>query len=286
MFYFLLANDMLRRVGSLPEGVLPPWIEKRRLDDWRLCGMITSGNFGEVFIAENSEGKRKALKIFAPSENDRRAFDIECDGMMRMIGLRHPNLVPVETFGRTEHCLYYTMPLADELFANPFYVPYTLRNRMVRRVFGTGIRFDDLTEAHLLKIAASVLDALDFLHGKGLLHRDVKPDNIMRLNGAWCLGDPGLIAPRRPRCFAGTPGFYPEKKGFRANAGSDLYALGKTLYCVATRMKPENYPLVPKYYDYSRYPRIRRIYRNAVEGKYRTAAEMKDAVASGLTSDS
>ena len=284
MLYFLLVNDMLRRVSSLPRGKLPPWIENRRVDDWSLHGMITSGNFGEVFIAENSEGKRRALKIFAPSENDRRAFDIECDGMMRMIGLRHPNLVPIETFGRTEHCLYYTMPLADELFANPFYVPFTLRNRMVRRVYGTGIRFTDLTEAQLLDIAASVLPALDFLHGKGLLHRDVKPDNIMRVNGAWCLGDPGLISSCRPRCFAGTQGFYPEKKRFRANASTDLYALGKTLYCAATRMSADRYPLVPENYDYDRYTKLRAIYRNAVEGKYKTAAEMKEAVTAAKNS--
>ena len=160
------------------------------------------------------------------------------------------------------------MPLADVLCEDP-YVPHTLYNRMVK---------NDLAESELLELAASVLKALAFLHTKGLVHRDVKPDNILKVDGVWCLGDPGLVTFRRPARFAGTPGFYPEKKNFRADAGSDLYALGKTLYCAATGMKPENYPLVPEPYDYSRYPALRRIYRRAVEGKYNTADEMRKDV--------
>ena len=267
---FFLVNYLLRQVSPLPEGEdQPPWIREKKLDGWRLLGSIGKGSFGEVFIAENSEGKRRALKIFAPSEGDRRAFDIEYDGMemARRLG-GTPGLVPVESIGRTEYCIYYTMPLADAL-PGTSYTPHTLYNRTEK---------NDLDERELLDIAASVLDALDFLHGKGLLHRDVKPDNIMRVNGAWCLGDPGLISTRRPRSFAGTQGFYPEKKRFRADASTDLYALGKTLYCAATRMSADRYPLVPEDYDYGRYPKLRAIYRNAVDGKYKTAAEMKKAV--------
>ena len=271
MLLLLLLLDSLRHVSPLPEGKdQPPWIRKKRLDDWHLLGSIGRGNFGEVFLAEDRKGNRKALKVFHPSgESDRRAFDIEYDGMQRAHWLKmHPHLVPVESVGWTKYCAYYIMPLADALVPEP-YAPHTLYNRMMKK---------DLAEAELLEIASSVLDALEFLHGNGLVHRDVKPDNILRVDGSWCLGDLGSVASRRPRSFAGTPGFYPEKKNFRADASSDLYALGKTLYCAATGTKPENYPLVPEHYDYDRYPKIRRLYRDAIDGKYKTATEMRKAV--------
>lgn len=268
MLYTLLAQYMLRRVSPLPEGsAQPPWIRSGRLGGWHLLGSIGKGSFGEVFLAEDAAGTRKALKVFAPRNDSRAAFDLEYDGMElayhRM--KKHPHLVPVESIGRTEYCIYYIMPPADALAEDP-YTPHTLHNRIQR---------NDLAEAELLELTAGVLDALVFLHEQQLVHRDIKPDNILKISGRWCLGDLGLLARNRPRHFAGTPGFYPPKKSYRADASGDLYALGKTLYCAATGMKAENYPLVPGHYDYSRFPEIRRLYRNAVEGRYPSAEAMR-----------
>ena len=267
MLWLLLTLHAMRQVSPLPEGGgQPPWIREKRLGSWRLLASIGKGNFGEVFLAEDPAGNRKALKVFLPEQGDRRAFDLEYDGMERAQRLTQaPGLVPVDSTGRTEYCIFYTMPLADALQDDP-YTPHMLYNRMVR---------NDLSEAELLDLTVSVLDGLVFLHGEKLVHRDIKPDNILKVAGKWCLADPGLLSPRRPGRFAGTPGFYPAKKSFRADEGGDLYALGKTLYCAATGMKPENYPLVPEHYDYARYPALRRLYRCAAEGKYRTAGEMK-----------
>jgi len=266
MFMLFLLHYVMRQVSPLPDGDdQPPWIREKKVGPWHLLGLIGRGNFGEVFLAEDPEGNRKAVKVFAPELTDRRAFELEYNGMEHAHRLTpHPNLVPVESVGRTEYCIYYTMPAADALNENP-YTPHTLYNRMVR---------NDLGEQELLELAGSVLNALEFLHSKKLVHRDVKPDNILKTNGVWRLADPGLLSAPHPAQFAGTPGFYPGKKSFRADEAGDLYALGITLYCAATGMKPEKYPLVPEHYDYSRYPRLRRLYRNAVEGAYKNADEM------------
>ena len=100
------------------------------------------------------------------------------------------------------------------------------------------------------------------------------------VGGEWLLGDPGSISPLFPRRFVGTSGYYPERGELRADVSGDLYALGKTLYCAATGMRPECYPLVPDDYDYDRWTMVRRLYRAAVEGRFETASGMLAAVVS------
>jgi serine/threonine protein kinase len=257
----------MHQVSPLPEGELPH-LAAKKIGEYQLAGIIGKGNFGEVFLAEDSNGVQNALKIFIPRFDDHRNFDLEYDGMFLTHKLQNEYLVPVEYVGRTEYCIYYTMPLADSL-SEKEYIPHTLYNRMIQ---------NDLDEKELLQMTSNILSALAYLHDRKLIHRDIKPDNIFKINGVWCLGDTGSLAFSRPKNFTGTPGFYPEKKNFRADEVSDLYALGKTLYCAATGMKPEHYPLVPENYDYSRYAIVRRIYRNSIEGKYKTANQMRKDV--------
>ena len=266
MLLFFLEHAM-RKVSPLPGGELPHLVSKK-IGEYQLTGIIGKGNFGKVFLAEDSSENLKALKIFMPQHENDRSFDLEYDGMFLAGKLQNKYLIPVEDIGRTEYCIYYTMPLADSLCEKE-YIPHTLYNRMIQ---------NDLNEKELLQITSNILSALAYLHDRKLIHRDIKPDNIFKINGIWCLGDTGSLAFSHPKNFAGTPGFYPETKNFRADEVSDLYALGKTLYCAATGMKPELYPLVPENYDYSRYAIVRRIYRNAVEGKYKTANQMRKDV--------
>lgn len=266
MLLFFLEYAM-RKVSPLPNGEAP-YLVSKKIGEYKLTGMIGRGNFGEVFLAEDPSGFRKALKIFMPQGEDRRSFDLEYDCLFLARGLENEYLVPVEYVGRTEYCIYYTMPLADSL-SKEEYIPHTLYNRMIQ---------NDLSETELLQMSVDILSALAYLHGKKMIHRDIKPDNIFKVNGIWCLGDTGSLAFRDPKRFAGTPGFYPDRKNCHIDEKTDLYALGKTLYCAATGMKPENYPLVPENYDYSRYANLRKLYRNAVEEKYKTADQMRKDV--------
>lgn len=266
MLLFFLEYAM-RKVSPLPGGEVPHLVSEK-IGEYKLIGMIGKGNFGEVFLAEDAAGVCKALKIFQPQNEDRRSFDLEYDGLFLARRLKNEHLVPVEFVGRTEYCIYYTMPLADSL-SDEEYIPHTLYNRMVQ---------NNLEEKELLQMTADILGALEYLHNKKLLHRDIKPDNIFKVNGIWCLGDTGSLAFPNSKRFSGTPGFYPEKKNFRTDEASDLYALGKTLYCAATGMKPEHYPLVPENYDYSRCANLRKLYRNAVEEKYKSATQMRKDV--------
>ena len=266
MFWLFLCEHALKTVKPLPDGVdVPPWIADKKIGDYRLLASIGKGGFGEVFLAENRDGNRKAVKIFTPKRKGPVAFNLEYDGMrMAEFAGVHQNLVPIESVGRTEHCVYYTMPLADSL-REAEYIPATLHNVLTDR--------KTMDEEELAQMALDILDALAYLHRKQLIHRDVKLDNILRFGNVWKLGDPGLLSPRRQKKSAGTPGFFINLKSHRTDESDDLYALGKVLYCAWTGMGPEHYPLVPIPYNYDRYARLRSVYRLAVGQKIATAEE-------------
>ena len=143
--------------------------------------------------------------------------------------------------GRCGDSFCYVMDAADNLNPEPAdYRPDTLENRMKRD--------GRIAPSKLLEIAKQTEDKLRFLHQKGLLHRDIKPGNILFINGDAVPGDIGLLTGKPGSTLAGTPGFLaPEAAaGTRPFAPQDdFYALGKTLYCALTGYPPEKYPAFP-----------------------------------------
>src|SRR5262249_20188369 len=152
---------------------------------------------------------------------------VEMDGVRQFKSLaeRNVGLVPVRDVGldRGRLCYYYTMPLADDVKGNATirdpgdYEPMTLRKcwEMHR----------PLPTDRVLAIALHVLPSLHALHEAGFVHRDVKPGNIVMVEGTWRLCDVGLLDRRdRIRCNSGTPGFLPPEGAIDRRA--DVYAIG------------------------------------------------------------
>jgi len=95
------------------------------------------------------------------------------------------------------------------------------------------------------KWGARLAAALAVLHAAGFVHRDVKPENILFVNGEPCLGDYGLVG--EPGCkpdFHGTEGYRP-LEGTSDTAG-DLFALGQTLYETRTARDRLEFPSLPR----------------------------------------
>ena len=198
------------------------------------CG---EGAYGEVWLAHDAIGANVALKII---KNGGRYSERELAGLKNYKDCNHPNLLKIRYVEITQDYIYCTMDAADDLnHGNGEYQPDTLANRL--RKYG---RLDGKEITDMLD---GLLSGLEELHKHGLVHRDIKPDNILWVNGRATLADVGLIAFEGAGSLVGTPGFLSPRvlEGNPAEASDDFYALGKVIYCALTGLAVAEYPSLP-----------------------------------------
>jgi tetratricopeptide (TPR) repeat protein len=232
-----------------PDPVVPPAGDGTpTLPDYRLLRVIGRGSYGEVWEAEDALARRCAIKLVRrDSFEEARPFDREFDGLQQYASVArdHPHLVQVLHVGRDPagaH-FYSVMELADADEAGPApgeqatrYRPRTLRSELRRR--------RHLPVAECLEIGLGLASALRHLHEHGVVHRDVKPGNVIYLGGRPKLADFGLLARvSEGRSFVGTEGYIPPEGPGAPPA--DVFALGKLLYEVATGKDRQDYPEPP-----------------------------------------
>lgn len=213
--------------------------------DHETIRQIGRGAFGEVWLARSVTGALRAVKVVWREDYDHEeSFEREFEALKRYepISRRHPGLLPILQVGRNEEAgfYYYVMELADDLdrgreIEPESYKPHTL---------GLQMRRDKrLKVAECLALGVNVAEALGYLHKKKLIHRDVKPSNLIYLDGQWRLADIGLVALLGQRSFVGTEGFVaPEGPG---TAASDIFSLGMVLYEAATGKDRLDFPDLP-----------------------------------------
>lgn len=187
---------------------------------------VGQGGFGSVFCCTQTELDRVvAVKVLtATSEQDRERFEREHRAMRRLHG--HPNIVPVLQAGET-------------VGGHPFLVmPYYASGSLQQQIGTLG----RVPREQALDIAAKIADALAYAHNMGIVHRDVKPANILIAeSGEPSLTDFGIA--RIVGAFQSTSGSFSGSPAFTApevvsGAGptevSDVYGLGATLFCAVT----------------------------------------------------
>lgn len=213
---------------------------------YSLVRRIGSGGFGTVWLARSQTGIWRAVKVVAsPSPTDREVFRRELSGVTRFQAatLGQPTqlaILHVEA-DDAQGLLRYVMELADDAsgataFDPASYVPLTLKELRLRR--------GRLPVAEVARIGVHVARGLAFLHSKGLLHRDVKPSNIILVGGVPKLSDLGLVTSSETAVTRiGTQGYVaPEGPG---TALADLYSLGLVLFELATDQPTSQFPCLP-----------------------------------------
>ncbi len=207
------------------------------IGDYRLLREIGSGAQGKVWLATDPVGRRVALKRLRPDRRDG-ASRREEEALALCREIRdHAHLLQIYHVGVHEGSVYYSMELADS-WTEPTddYEPVTLASYMARE--------GPLTPELARVIMLEVLEGLRTLHSHGLLHRDVKPSNILRVQRRWKLADLGLMAREEPDVsLLGTIEYIPPDG--LMDRTTDLYACGKVLYCLATGLPAKAYPSLP-----------------------------------------
>lgn len=208
------------------------------------------GAYGRVWLARNTAGQWRAVKVIylANFNNDTGPYEREFNGISRYqaISDKHPSLLRVDFVSeKFAGHFYYVMELGDPLEPGWEREPSTYKPRDLasERVRAQGGR---LPTRECLRIGLELSDALDFLHRQGLTHRDIKPQNVIFVDGRPKLADLGLIAEIRPpdqkRTLVGTPGFMPPPPELPGTPQADIYALGVVLYVLSTGRNPAFFP--------------------------------------------
>jgi len=218
------------------------------IPDHDVLRKIGGGAYGEVWLARGVTGAMRAVKVVRRQDfEDERTFEREFEGILKFepISRDHPGLVNILHVGRSsgeETFYYYVMELGDDVATGNEINPVEYEPRTLRADHHQGTA-DQWPLEDCLDIGLRLAEALQHLHDNGLAHRDVKPSNVIFVNGKAKLADIGLVAARGQRTFVGTEGFVPPEGPGSAKA--DVYSLGKVLYEIATGMDRMNFPELP-----------------------------------------
>ncbi len=203
-----------------------------------ILGICGSGAYGKVFLAENALGQRVAIKLFFGANDEEKTLD----SLRQYIALPpSPHLLRIFHFGHENGQLFYVMEAADNAGEEGKYLPDTLALRVKRN--------GHLSAQEAIATCQAMAEALGTLHKAHLVHRDIKPDNVLFVNGISKLSDPDLLCNfTKTISLAGTRGYIPPEAyntNLKNSPTTDIYALGKLLYVCATGNSPDAFPNLP-----------------------------------------
>jgi len=207
-----------------PKKAAGPVNPKEPIPGYQIAGKLGTGGTATVFLALDARhgGRKVALKILHPSKaGDPKALESFLREAALLVEFKHPNLVQGYDKGRNGPLVYVAMEC--------------LEGESVQDLID---REKGIPEARSLEIILETAKALDYIQAQGIVHRDIKPGNIMLLkDGRVVLCDLGFALPMGGKIDAETTSgtvqyMSPEqaKGAVDIDARADIYSLGASLY--------------------------------------------------------
>jgi eukaryotic-like serine/threonine-protein kinase len=196
-------------------------------DAYRIERELGGGGMSHVFLAkETALGRSVVVKVLPPEM----AASVNIERFRREIqlaaSLQHPHIVPVLAAGQSGDLLYYTMPLVEG---------ESLRAKLARE--------GEMPVSDAVRVLRDVVDALAYAHARGVVHRDIKPDNVLITGQHAVVTDFGVAKAMSASSGSssltslgvalGTPAYMaPEQAAADPNVDhrADLYAVGAMAY--------------------------------------------------------
>jgi serine/threonine protein kinase/tetratricopeptide (TPR) repeat protein len=225
----------------MPEHRSTPALVNRTLAHYRVLAQLGKGGMGEVYLAEDLRlGRRVALKVLPPdlAEEPRHLERFRREARS-VAALNHPNIV--------------TLYSVEEVEGLHFLVMEVVEGETLADLLASG----PMPLERILEIALPLVEALEAIHARGVIHRDLKPRNVMvSREGRVKLLDFGIARltqvvqaedeastettlTKAGRIVGTTPYMSPEQlQGRPADQRSDLFSLGILLYEMATGQRP------------------------------------------------
>lgn len=216
----------------LPQADAAPTKHPKNIGRYRIEKVLGQGGFGLVYLAHDEQLDRLvAIKVphakLISKPEDAEAYLTEA---RTVANLDHPNIVPVHDVGSTEDCPCYVVS------------KYVEGTDLSAKLKQDRLKYRDATE-----LVATVAEALHYANKQGLVHRDVKPGNILiGKDGQPYVVDFGLALREEnigkgPK-YAGTPAYMsPEQargEGHRVDGRSDVFSLGVVFYELLAGRQP------------------------------------------------